>query len=404
MSEKTKKKRKHLLYFTLPHGSDIWLHAAMLALMLFGLVMVGSASMGLAVSNPRYLIISIIKQAVFVIGGYFGMTFLANRFTLDFLRGSKISSLIILTVLALFACLAFPEVDGARAWLRASLGGTQITLQPSEFAKIVSILIVAAYTGDISKRFEKNYNLWIKPVAFILFFVFIVLVIQSDFGSAMVIFLISCVCVLVPNNPQLRGFQTLLKVLFWVVLSALIFVLSPYGEPLIENMSFLKDYQKKRFLTAVDPFSDKYGYGYHVVNGLIGFATGGWFGLGFGNSIRKYTDFPAANTDFILAILVEELGFVGFMVLLFIYGIVIFRLFRNALKIKSEKARVILVGTASYLLIHMVFNVGGVTGLLPLTGIPLLMISAGGSSTLSFMMAVGLSQAVISGYRRGEIE
>ena len=404
MSEKAKKRKKHLLYFTLPHGSDIWIHTAMLALMAFGLIMVGSASMGLAVSNPRYLIISIIKQAVFVVGGYFGMTFLANRFSLDFLKGSRISSVIIITVLALLACLAFPEVDGARAWLRVSFAGTQFTLQPAEFAKIVSILIVAAYTGDITRRFEKNYNLWIKPMVFILLFVFIVLLLQDDFGSAMVIFLVSCVCVLVPNHPQLRTFQTVLKVLFWLVLGFLVFILSPYGEPLIENLSFLKDYQKKRILTAVDPFSDKYGSGYHVVNGLIGFATGGWFGLGFGNSIRKYTDFPAANTDFILAILVEELGFAGFMVLLLVYGLIIFRLFRAALKMRSERGRVILVGTAAYLLVHMVFNIGGVTGLLPLTGIPLLMISAGGSSTLSFMMAVGLSQAVISARHRGEIE
>ena len=115
-------------------------------------------------------------------------------------------------------------------------------------------------------------------------------------------------------------------------------------------------------------------------------------------------NFPAANTDYILAVLVEELGFAGFAVLMVLYGIVIFRLLYHARKIKSEKARIILIGTAMYLLIHMVFNIGGVTGLIPLTGVPLLMISAGGSSTMAFMAAVGISQAVIIRHKNGEIQ
>ena len=85
-----------------------------------------------------------------------------------------------------------------------------------------------------------------------------------------------------------------------------------------------------------------------------------------------------------------------------LYCIIIFRLFRHAIRIKSERAKIILIGTAMYLLIHMFFNIGGVTGLVPLTGIPLLMISAGGSSTMSFMVAVGISQAVIARYEGKE--
>ena len=81
-----------------------------------------------------------------------------------------------------------------------------------------------------------------------------------------------------------------------------------------------------------------------------------------------------------------------------------FRTFRYAMKIKSERAKVVLIGTATYLIVHMFFNIGGVTGLVPLTGIPLLMISAGGSSMMSFMASVGLSQAVIAAYRRGEVQ
>ena len=165
----------------------------------------------------------------------------------------------------------------------------------------------------------------------------------------------------------------------------------------------LQEYQINRFLSAVNPFIDQYDTGYQLINGLVAFATGGWFGLGYGNSVRKYTRFPAANTDFILAIIVEELGFVGFMAMFIPYCIIIFRLIRYAQKTNSEKAKIVLIGVASYIAIHIFFNVGGVTGLIPLTGVPLLMISAGGSSALATLVAIGIAQAVIARIRTGEI-
>jgi cell division protein FtsW len=149
---------------------------------------------------------------------------------------------------------------------------------------------------------------------------------------------------------------------------------------------------------------DKYDSGYQLVNGLIAFASGGWFGKGFGNSVRKYTDFPAASTDSILSIIVEELGFVGFLFMILMFAIIILRLLMYARKIKSEKAKIILVGVAMYFMIHIFFNISGITVSLPLTGIPLLLISSGGSSTISAMMALGISQAIIVRYRRGMIQ
>lgn len=398
-------KKKKITASLMPVGYDGWLYAAMILLAIFDIAMVASASMGLAVGNNRYLLTMIIKQVIFVTAGYLGMALLANRFTLKFLKSDQFPSVIIITVILLLACLLFPGVDGARAWLRARIAGVEVSIQPSEFAKITSILVVAAYTGDIQKKFPSDFQMLKRPLLFIGLFVFITLIAQSDFGSAMVIFLISCVCFLIPSHPQMKKFQIFLRVSFWSVLAFSIFILSPYGESIIRNLpdGILKQYQKNRFLSAIDPFIDQYGIGYQLINGLISFATGGFFGRGFGNSIRKYTDFPAANTDFILAIVVEELGFAGFFFLFGLYFFIIIRLFYFAFKIKSEKAKIILVGTVTYLLIHIIFNIGGVTGLLPLTGIPLLMVSAGGSSTMSFMCCIGISQAVISAYRRGEI-
>ncbi|MDO5085849.1 MAG: FtsW/RodA/SpoVE family cell cycle protein, partial [Erysipelotrichaceae bacterium] len=179
-------------------------------------------------------------------------------------------------------------------------------------------------------------------------------------------------------------------------------LLSPIGVKIISSLG-IADYKVNRFIVAADPFSDKLGTGYQLVNGLISFASGGLFGLGFGTSIRKYTNFPAANTDFILAIIVEELGIVGFMIIFICYILIIYRLFYWALKMKNQKGKVILIGTAMYIFIHFVFNVGGGTALIPLTGVPLLMISQGGSSTMSIMMCIGLSLSVIQMYKSGVI-
>ena len=391
-------------WLIMPHGFDVWLHLGMIGLVVFGTVMIGSASMGIATGNNRYLAITIVKQIIFVTAGYLFMTRLANGFSLKILKSKGFPSLVFVTCILLGLCLAFAPTGNAHAWLRLPLGITDVTIQPSEFAKIVAILTVAAYCGDVKKQYKNWWQMCMVPIGLTFVMFFITLVLQSDFGSALVIFLVTCVCFLIPEHPNMRRFQIVLKILFWMSVAFAVYLLSPAGEHLIEGMNFLQDYQKNRFLTAINPFADQYGTGYQLINGLVSFATGGWFGVGFGGSVRKYTRFPAANTDYILAIVVEELGYFGFLMLMVLYCLVLLRLFRHARKVKSERAKIILIGTATYLLVHMFFNIGGVTGLVPLTGIPLLMISAGGSSTLSFMMAVGISQAVIAAHERGEIK
>ena len=385
-------------------GSDLMIHLAMFALMIYGTLMIGSASMGLAVSNPSYLVKTVIKQIVFVVVGYFIMCKLSNWFRLERLKSKKFPFLIIGMEVLLVSCIAFTASGGAHAWIRIPIPGMEVSLQPSEFAKIISILIVAAYLGDVKKIYPRKRDLFVRPLLFIGIYLITVLFVQHDFGSMAVIFLIVCVCLLIPTHPQAKNFQIFLKIAFWVMVGVAIFILSPLGTHLIESLPFLSTYQKNRFLSAVNPFQDIYGSSYQIVKGLVSFADGGLLGVGYGNSVRKYTDFPAANTDFILAILVEELGFLGFLLLIALYSLIIFRLLYFATKIQNEKAKIILTGTAMYFVVHCFFNIGGVTGLIPLTGVPLLMISSGGSSTMSIMFMVGIAQAVISQYNRKEIE
>ena len=387
----------------MPKGYDKVIHLMILILIVFGTIMIASASMGLRTGDNRYLLITIIKQIVYVVFGYLLMTAAANRFKFDFLRGSLFPSLIMCTFLALLACRLFRPVNGSYAWIRIPVPGTQVTIQPSEFAKVVGILIVAAYCGDFKRKFKSWWDMLCKPILIAVGFIIIILLLQHDLGSAVVIFLVTCVCYLIPDHPQMKVFQIVLKVLFWLVVAFAIFMLTTEtGRKIIEALP-MENYQKMRFIVAIDPWADKYDSGYQLIKGLTSFASGGLFGRGFGNSVFKYTDFPETNTDYILAILVEEFGFVGFLLLMTVYGVILWRLFYFALKMKSERGRIILIGTATYLLVHLFFNIGGVTGMIPLTGVPLLMISAGGSSTVSFMLAIGVSQAVIRAYKRNEI-
>ena len=299
---KKRKLKKGIFSFLMSSGSDLMIHLAMFALMIYGTLMIGSASMGLAVSNPSYLVKTVIKQIVFVVVGYFIMCKLSNWFRLERLKSKKFPFLIIGMEVLLVSCIAFTASGGAHAWIRIPIPGMEVSLQPSEFAKIISILIVAAYLGDVKKIYPRKRDLFVRPLLFIGIYLVTVLFVQHDFGSMAVIFLIVCVCLLIPTHPQAKNFQIFLKIAFWVMVGVAIFILSPLGTHLIESLPFLSTYQKNRFLSAVNPCQDIYGASYQIVKGLVSFADGGLFGVGYGNSVRKYTDFPAANTDFILAI------------------------------------------------------------------------------------------------------
>lgn len=404
MEQKKKSSNRLSSYIKLNAESDLALHLAIVALCLYGIIMIGSASMGTAVGNSMALALSIAKQFIFVCIGYVFMAKLSNFFSLKQLKGNGFSYVVIWTMVMMIVCLAFPAVKGAKAWLRIPLPGFEITVQPAEFAKIIVILLVALHLGD-RKYKEEETCMYIlkKPLVLCGILLGITVVLQKDFGTMAIQFLLFCIVVLIPKNPKLKKFQTGLRICFYSVVAISCLILNPYGEKIISGLP-LKTYQKNRFYAAIDPFKDVYGTGYQVIAGLIAMSEGGLKGKGIGNSTRKYMNFPEANNDFILAIIIEECGFIGFLFLLALYGFIIYRLFYYARRIKSEPARIILVGTAMYFFLHIFLNVGGVTGLIPLTGVPLPLVSAGGSSAMSFMASIGICQAIIGAYKRKEIQ
>ena len=384
----------------LPVGCDFWISFLTVIIAVIGVVAVLSASM--TVSSTIQDIKTghvLIKQSGVALIGIGVMHFMEKHFSLNFLKSEAFFFGVFILGGFLLAPLAWPATYGARAWIYIG----SFTLQPSEFAKVYVILIMAAYCGDIKRHYENSYELVKRPLGMIIAYALIIKSLQSDFGSMMVMLLIAFMCLLVPNNKQLRPWQRVLSILAVIALIAGYYLSTPSGVGYVRKLDFMADYKKGRFESCALPFGDMFNDSMHIANSLIAQARGGLLGNGIGKSLSKYYVFPARTTDFILAIMVEETGFLGFFVIFLLYASLVLRLYKYASRIQSEKARIILVGTASYIAIHFIFNVGGVTAAIPLTGIPLLMISSGGTSLLSTMICIGMAQGVIRQYHRGEI-
>jgi cell division protein FtsW len=257
------------------------------------------------------------------------------------------------------------------------------------------IAILAVFLGDIRSKRVTMAEMMATPMMFALSAILIVVVFQRDLGSGVILFALAWILVLIPSAPQLRRTQFVLMILFIVGVLGLLFLISKPGILFIESLG-LPEYMVNRFRAMADPFEDTRNVGYQLYNSLVAFVKGNWLGVGIGNSIQKFGYLPVAQSDYILAIIVEETGFIGFVSLFIGYSVLIFHLIVQSLSVRSERGKMMLFGTALYLLLHFILNVGGVTSLIPLTGVPLLLISAGGSSQVAIMMALGICQNIIA--------
>ena len=382
----------------MPAKYDFLLHLFVLILVLFGSLMVFSASQASATENVLSVVIACVKQVACVIFSYIMMVSFANYFTMQ--RAKQYGNVIGFCFIALLAMtFLFDDMGtGSQAWIRIPLVITDISIQPSEFVKVFMIVIMAV---NVERFFQKKVTWWMIVKYPVIFYAVFALLIakQPDFGTLAILTAICGLCFLIPSHPTLRKYQ---KWLAWLIVIAVVFVLlltSKFGSSLLKHIPML-DYMVGRFEASMNPFQDIYGTGYQLVNGLYAIANGGLGGLGFTHSTQKFGYLTQASSDYIFAITSEELGIIGLFIIVLGYGIVIYRLVYYALRTRSEGYKIILMGTAFYILLHFILNIGGVTGLIPLTGVPLLFISSGGSSLMSVMSAIGIAQAVISRIRR----
>lgn len=384
-------------------GVDKTVYFCVVILTIYGIVMIGSASVGQSAKmGPMYASMNMIKQAIFVLGGFAAMIFLTRCFKKSWVNVNSTWIFYAIGLVLMLACLFFEDGKGSHAWIRIG----SFTIQPAEFMKVIMILFLSFHFGEIEEYCQIPRNitrqkkeelqkrkLWyciLRPILAIFIAFFVGVFLQKDMGSSLIMAFICMMLFFITPRPYYTKYKKL----------ALILLIIGFILILLSATFILKPYQLGRIYTWLNPLGDIEGDGWQLTNALIAFATGGLFGKGFGSSTQKYGYIPESHNDFIVAIIYEELGLVGFMLFLIPYVIIIYKMFHYALRIKDTKSKLILYGVGLYFFTHLLVNVGGVSGFIPMTGVPLLLISSGGSSTLAAMMGLGIAQSIIAKYNR----
>jgi cell division protein FtsW len=258
---------------------------------------------------------------------------------------------------------------GAARWIQVG----PVSLQPSELAKFAVVAACASILARNVKTLEKDPVRWIVPLVFIVGGVSLLILLQPDLGTMMVIALTAFVLLFV------AGVRLRLLLSTAIVSGAL-------GLALIMG----EGYRRTRFLSFLHPWSDPHHTGYQIVQSLIALGSGHLFGVGLGASRQKWMYVPNAHTDFIFAILGEELGLIGELVILALFGGLVYAGIRIALRAPDAFGRLLAGGITAWLGLQALVNLGAVTGLLPITGVPLPFVSFGGSSLIVSLAAVGV--------------
>jgi len=316
-----------------------------------------------------------LRQAVFGSIGIMVMFFVAS---IDYRHIGRFSTpLYFLSAAALLLVVIFGRtVRGTAGWIE--FGPFQF--QPVEGAKIALIIFLASF---IAKK-GSELGEWVRIVAsLILASVLVFLVLrQPDLGSALVLSSVWAGMILV-SGIRARHIIVLLFVAASVISS---------------SWFFLEDYQRGRIEAFIDPESDPRGSGYNVLQSMIAVGSGGLFGKGLGYGSQSQLNFlPEKHTDFLVAVIAEELGLVGFGAILFVYGVLLYRIRSVALQARDNTGYLICIGAFSYFFFQIAVNIGMNIGVLPVTGLPAPFLSYGGSSLLSSCIVLGL---VLSVYHR----
>ncbi|MEY8309009.1 FtsW/RodA/SpoVE family cell cycle protein [Erysipelotrichaceae bacterium 51-3] len=381
-------------------GTDKSITLAMVCLMIFGSAMVISTNLGTTVGHVRDMYIGIIRQGMFCVLGWFVYCFLSWVF--NYRRVNRILQWILVGayfVVLVYTAIAGIDVNGSKAWISLGLA----TVQPSEFGKPLLILMLALSIHNMKELPKEKQTFWhvfTIPLVLLLFSVVFVGGLQKDFGSLIITLGIGFVGIMVPSYKNLKGWQHWLLLFFLVMV--ILFVVGVYvtdwftewfsDVPLLRHIAV-------RIANMKNPYLSIHDEGYQPANALYGIADGGLFGQGFGSSVRKYGFLTQAESDYILAIVIEETGIIGLGVIVALYGLLVWRLLYWALHVKEGADKVLFTCTAAYFMLHFIINVGGVSTLLPMTGVPLLLISAGGSSLMAVCIALGIAQARIVAIR-----
>ena len=351
-----------------PLSTSYLIGGSALLLLILGLVMVLSASSieSYKIFGSAYTLAQ--RQAMFAIAGVILMLILARsslRFW-RFIAWGLLAFSFILLVLVLFIGV---EVAGQRNWIEIF---GPFRLQPSEFAKLAIII----WGADLLTRKERMLDSWkhlLIPLLPVAGAMILLVLAEGDVGNALLLSVITAGLLFAAGAP-LRLF---------VALGAL-------GALGIWLLTLAAPYRMERFSSWLNPGEDRLGTGWQITQGQYAMGTGGLFGVGLGASREKWGNLPEAHTDFIFPVIGEELGLVGTVSVLILFGVLSFAIFRLARTTTDPFVRLASAGVGCWITFQAILNIGGVLGLLPITGVPLPLVSYGGSSLIPTLAAIGM--------------
>jgi cell division protein FtsW len=360
-----------------PLSSYYLLLGASALLLTIGLIMVLSAS---SVYSFRYYDDSyavVKRQLLWVLLGL-PCAFIASRLSISWVRGLAWPAYLVSLTLLLLTAFLGVERNGNQNWLAVG----PLAIQPSEIAKLGLILWAANVYARKERRLGRVHHVMIPVVPGMLLATALV-VAGRDLGTALVLFAILLGMLWVVGAPA-----RLFVVCISIVGAVAVFLAAMDSERL------------SRITNFADPFKDYHNTGWQPAHGLYALSTGGWFGQGIGASTQKWGDLPEAHTDFIFAVLGEELGLVGTLLIIGLFFTIAFASLRIAMHTDDPFVRYMTFGIVVWLLGQMVINVGMVLAVLPVIGIPLPLVSYGGSALLPSLVALG----ILVGFARREPE
>lgn len=340
-----------------------------LLLSIFGLLMIYSSShiwSEYKFNDPYYYVR---HQLIFFFVGLILIYFIRK---IDYKLYYKYSNIILLGSFILLVIVLIPGLGQVRNGSRSWFGIGSLGIQPSELAKISLIIFTAKYLSKSEKtiKFFKNGTL---PILLIIFLFFGLIMLEPDFGTGMVI-VMSLMFMLFISNIKLSFFG----------------IMGTLGLGGIAALIIIAPYRLARILSFLNPWSDPLGSGFQIIQSLYAIGPSGLFGKGLGNSVQKHFYLPEPQTDFIFAIISEEFGFLGILII----SILFLTLFYNTIKIslnqKNLFAKYLSFGLIIEIIFQTILNISVVIGLVPVTGVTLPFISYGGSSLLISMISIGI--------------
>ncbi|WP_440894990.1 putative lipid II flippase FtsW [Amphibacillus sp. Q70] len=348
---------------------DYGLIIAILSLSIFGTIMVYSSSYTLATlhfDNGQHYFI---RQLLFLILGmvvFFIMSFISLK-TLG-----KMSPILIVISIILLGLVLIPGIGLVRNEAQRWLGFGPFIFQPSEIVKVFMIIYFShiyakkqPYIGEFKKA--------VLPPLVILTLVFFLILEQPDFGTATHILLI-CGLIVFFSGVKLRH----------------ILLLGSIGIGGVVFFTLSQPYRLERLTSFLNTFDDPAGDGYQLINSYVSIATSSLTGNGLGNSVQKLGYLPEAHTDFIMAVIIEELGLIAILLVIGIYLFILYRGINIAKEVDSLYLKLLALGVTFQITIQAVFNLGAISGVLPITGIPLPFVSYGGTSLVFTLLSAGI--------------